>query len=352
MEVTEGISAGVILIGAETPSNFHVAPRTVNPTEVPAAPAVAAMPVSMGMPGMAEKKKRGRPRKYGPDGALSKALLPMPISSSVPPPTGDLAGKQSTQPSGDFSARKQSTPPTGDFSARKSRGRPKGSVNKKRHRVEWENSSNIGECFTHTSGANFTPHTIIVNSGEDITMKIISFSQQGPRAICVISAVGSISNVTLRQPHSSGGTMTYEGCFEIISLQGSFTPTEVEGSKFGRAGGLTISLSGPDGCFLRGALGGILIAATPVQLILGSYLPSNQNEPKPKKQKSETKATTAAPSSAANASNVKKQKNSAAQNLNFTPPSTFGTDNWADMQQTMQDPGKSTTDVNTSLHGE
>lgn len=41
-------------------------------------------------------------------------------------------------------------------------------------------------------------------------MKIISFSQQGPRAICVLSANGLVSNVTLRQPDSSGGTLTYE----------------------------------------------------------------------------------------------------------------------------------------------
>jgi hypothetical protein len=41
-------------------------------------------------------------------------------------------------------------------------------------------------------------------------MKIISFSQQGPKAICVLSANGIISNVTLRQPDSLGGTLTYE----------------------------------------------------------------------------------------------------------------------------------------------
>lgn len=41
-------------------------------------------------------------------------------------------------------------------------------------------------------------------------MKIISFSQQGSRAVCVLSANGAISNVTLRQPNSSGGTLTYE----------------------------------------------------------------------------------------------------------------------------------------------
>jgi len=49
-------------------------------------------------------------------------------------------------------------------------------------------------------------------------MKIISFSQQGPRAICILSASGVISNVTLRQPDSSGGTLTYEVLQQIISL--------------------------------------------------------------------------------------------------------------------------------------
>lgn len=41
-------------------------------------------------------------------------------------------------------------------------------------------------------------------------MKVISFSQQGPRAICILSANGVIKSVTLRQPDSSGGTLTYE----------------------------------------------------------------------------------------------------------------------------------------------
>lgn len=43
-------------------------------------------------------------------------------------------------------------------------------------------------------------------------MKVISFSQQGPRAICILSANGVISNVTLRQHDSLGGTVTYEVC--------------------------------------------------------------------------------------------------------------------------------------------
>ena len=40
----------------------------------------------------------------------------------------------------------------------------------------------------------------------------MSFSQHGTRAVCVLSANGAISNVTLRQTATSGGTVTYEVC--------------------------------------------------------------------------------------------------------------------------------------------
>jgi hypothetical protein len=53
---------------------------------------------------------------------------------------------------------------------------------------------------------------LTVNAGEDVTMKIMTFSQQGSRAICILSANGPISNVTLRQSMTSGGTLTYEVC--------------------------------------------------------------------------------------------------------------------------------------------
>lgn len=53
-------------------------------------------------------------------------------------------------------------------------------------------------------------------------MKIISFSQQGSRAICILAANGTISNVTLRQPDSSGGTLTYEVRFLSATKVGSF----------------------------------------------------------------------------------------------------------------------------------
>lgn len=51
---------------------------------------------------------------------------------------------------------------------------------------------------------------LICNCSQDVSMKIMSFSQQGSRAICILAANGAVSNVTLRQPNSSGGTLTYE----------------------------------------------------------------------------------------------------------------------------------------------
>ncbi|PNX75332.1 DNA binding protein [Trifolium pratense] len=203
------------------------------------------------------------------------------------------------------------------------------------------------------------PHIITVNAGEDITMKVISFSQQGPRAICILSASGVISNVTLRQPDSSGGTLTYEGRFEILSLSGSFMPTESQGT-ISRSGGMSVSLSSPDGRVVGGGVAGLLVAATPVQVVVGSFLPSNQQDQKTKKPKSDyATATVTAPipvSSEPPSTNGERidvmcghpMQNSGTFNSNFTPPSAFRRENWANMHS-VPDSMKSATDINISL---
>ncbi|KAL5976916.1 hypothetical protein ACLOJK_021253 [Asimina triloba] len=99
----------------------------------------------------------------------------------------------------------------------------------------------------------------------------MAFSQNGPRAVCILSANGAISNVTLRQAATSGGTVTYEGRFEILSLSGSFLLTDSGGQR-SRTGGLSVSLAGPDGRVLGGGVAGLLTAASPVQVISGPML--------------------------------------------------------------------------------
>uniref|UniRef100_A0A7C8YHB3 AT-hook motif nuclear-localized protein n=1 Tax=Opuntia streptacantha TaxID=393608 RepID=A0A7C8YHB3_OPUST len=121
-------------------------------------------------------------------------------------------------------------------------------------------------------------------AGEDIAARIMSFSQGEPGAICVFSACGLISKATLRRPNSSGGTVTYEGRYEILSLSGSLMPADNGGS---RAGGIVVSLADPDGRVLGGGMAGLLVAETPVQVVLGSFLPGNHKERPPKRQRTE-----------------------------------------------------------------
>ncbi|CAK7345975.1 unnamed protein product [Dovyalis caffra] len=267
--------------------------------------------------GESMKRKRGRPRKYGPDGTMALSLASAPLSIAVTQPTSTATGSGGfSSPPGQSPSQAQplvSPPPPPPASevgvvgaagvvsppphatpggsvspsgVKKARGRPPGSS--KKHQLAALGSAGFG----------FTPHVITVKAGEsgfeycnhksvgdifvemrikttlvislvpliceDVSSKIMSFSQHGPRAVCILSANGAISNVTLRQQATSGGTVTYEGRFEILTLSGSYLPSE-NGGQRSRTGGLSVCLSGPDGRVLGGSVAGLLIAAAPVQ---------------------------------------------------------------------------------------
>ncbi|KAK8512661.1 hypothetical protein V6N12_075231 [Hibiscus sabdariffa] len=221
-----------------------------------------ALNMSMSMGSEPLKRKRGRPRKYGPEST-------MPLAA-VGPPSVSLTQSNN---GGGFPSPTPPPPPSGGSassptSTKKARGRPPGSVNKPK--LDTLGSGRVG----------FTPHVITVKVGEDVSSKIMSFSQHGPRAICILSANGAISNVTLCQPATSGGTVTYEGRFEILSLSGSFLLSE-NGGQRSRTGGLSVSLSGSDGRVLGGGVAGLLTAASPVQVVVGSFITDNKKEAKP-----------------------------------------------------------------------
>ncbi|XP_052622842.1 AT-hook motif nuclear-localized protein 10-like [Lactuca sativa] len=123
------------------------------------------------------------------------------------------------------------------------------------------------------------PHILDAKAGEDVLGKLMWFSQNSTRAVCILSANDAISNVTLQQSATSGGTVTYEGRFEILSLCGSFMVCESDGQR-SRTGGLSVSLSGPDGRVLGGNVAGLFTAASPVQMIVGSFVPASQKQRK------------------------------------------------------------------------
>ncbi|XP_062218046.1 AT-hook motif nuclear-localized protein 1-like [Phragmites australis] len=251
----------------------------------PAAPAPAAVAAPAGAGRGEGKRKRGRPRKYGPDGSLLRPLNATPISASVP---DDEGGARYTPAAAVGAVMKRG------------RGRPVGFVSRVApvsvavtaaaptaavivsSPAPQTQLGPLGELVACASGANFTPHMINVAAGEDVNMKVISFAQQGPRAICILSANGLISNVTLRQPDSLGGTVAYEGRFELLSLSGSFTPTDSGGTR-SRSGGMSVSLAAADGRVIGGGVAGLLVAASPVQVVVGSFLPSYQLDQNAKK---------------------------------------------------------------------
>ncbi|XP_009130205.1 AT-hook motif nuclear-localized protein 6-like [Brassica rapa] len=252
---------GPTTVVSRTPSPPPSPPPPPPPTSVTPVSAAAAPPPLISSAGLdLTKKKRGRPRKYAPDGSLNPRYLrptlsPTPISTSIPF-------------SGDYSHWKQG----------KAQQYLPVELIKKPHMFEYGSSPAFPpppglSCYVD---ANFTTHQFTVNAGEDVMMKAMPYSQ-GSRTICILSATGSISNVTLRQAAISGGTLTYEGWFEILSLSGSFMPTEQGGTK-GWSGGMSISLAGPNGKIIGGGLAGMLIAASPVQVIMGSFIVINQAE--------------------------------------------------------------------------
>ncbi|KAJ4784635.1 AT hook motif DNA-binding family protein [Rhynchospora pubera] len=194
-----------------------------------------------------EKKKRGRPRKYGPDGSGGSGSSPQPRAVTPGSGSGSGSGWSLTDPS-----------------QKRGRGRPPGSGKIQRLAL-------LGEWAVSTAGRGFTPHVLKILEGEDIAAKIASFSQQATRAVCVMSASGAISRLTLSQPSSSRGNVTYEGRFQIIYMSGSYMTTEDGGTRT-RTGDLSIAVSSPEGHVFGGPVGGALVAATNVQVIIGSFV--------------------------------------------------------------------------------
>ncbi|XP_076910431.1 AT-hook motif nuclear-localized protein 1-like [Bidens hawaiensis] len=344
MESKEMIMPAVEKKAPEAQSSYQLALNSNSPTQT-ANPSQMMGPQgftmeAVNLPSSLAKKKRGRPRKYGPDGVAvsggsgGRTLSPMPLSASSPP-SGGYSDIKLGGPAGSG----------GDFQAEK-----------KKRKTSSSERSNMSLGDQITSGGSFTPHMVTVNPGEDVSSKIISFSKYGPRAICVLSALGIISHVTLRQANSSGGTVTYEGRFEILSLSGSFTPGEVGGIS-SREGGMSIALSSPDGRVVGGLLAGILTAAGPVQVVVASFLPeAGPIGPKPRKPKSAMKLLTpVADRTATVSTNTEEQKLNEQSQIsprtgiaNSAPASNSRHENRSPMAS-MHDWRRSAADMNVSL---
>ncbi|KAH0983720.1 hypothetical protein GBA52_010897 [Prunus armeniaca] len=96
-------------------------------------------------------------------------------------------------------------------SIRRPRGRPAGSKNKPKPPI----------IVTRDSANALRAHAMEVSSGCDVSESLTNFARRKQRGICILSGSGCVTNVTLRQPASSGAIVTLHGRFEILSLLGA-----------------------------------------------------------------------------------------------------------------------------------
>ncbi|CAN7021511.1 unnamed protein product [Brassica rapa subsp. trilocularis] len=173
-----------------------------------------------------EKRGRGRPRKYAPPD----------VNVNVNDGGGANAG-----------------PPA------KRRGRPLGSRTKQPRKA------------SGGGGGPLTAHVINVNAGEDIAMKLVAFVNQEPRDVCILSVSGAVSSAVI-QSHNPFGLVKLEGLYVITHMSATFSNTESNGGTVTRTGNLKVSLAGPDFAVVGGFVGGMLVAGSPVQVIVGTFV--------------------------------------------------------------------------------
>ncbi|PNT48075.1 hypothetical protein POPTR_002G059400v4 [Populus trichocarpa] len=151
-----------------------------------------------------------------------------------------------------------SSAPEGETMIRRPRGRPAGSKNKPKPPI----------IVTRDSANALRAHAMEVSSGCDVCESLANFARRKQRGISVLSGSGCVTNVTLRQPTSSGAIVTLHGRFEILSLLGSVLPPPAPQG----ITGLTIYLAGAQGQVVGGGVVGALIASGPVVIMAASFM--------------------------------------------------------------------------------
>ncbi|XP_040378993.1 AT-hook motif nuclear-localized protein 9-like [Oryza brachyantha] len=291
------------------------------------------------------KRKRGRPRKYGPDGTMkvsAAAVAAQQQMMSAPPRMGSMSGADMVGSSAGMD----------DAAQKKRRGRPPGTGKKQQLSSPVKLSG--GNAFSGSAGTSFTPHIITASPSEDVAGKIVAFANHSSRAVCVLSATGSVSRVVLRHPadgaaaamsrvHGSSpykNPAIYEGLYEILSISGCYNLMNE-----GQSDGLSVTLCSPERHIIGGVLGGALVAASPVQVVLGTFVQGG-SKPKSKKAGKQQQQQAAAAFSSDSLTGGQDASPSSGHNQNLTPAPPVTTGGWP--SSGIFDTRSSNIDINSS----
>lgn len=142
-------------------------------------------------------------------------------------------------------------------SSRRPRGRPPGSKNKPKPPI----------VITKESPNSLQSHILEISPGNDIRECLASFANRRHRGLAILSANGSVSNFTIRQPGEPNSVLTLHGKFSILTLSGSFLPPP---SPPGTSS-LTVYLAGGQGTLHGGIVAGPLLADGVVIIIAATF---------------------------------------------------------------------------------
>ncbi|XP_045087255.1 AT-hook motif nuclear-localized protein 2-like [Aegilops tauschii subsp. strangulata] len=248
-------------------------------TPRPSGPAAGTAHVhAMGVSSKPPKKKRGRPQKNTLDGTMPPTIFPPPYpTGAAAPPTPALpssstlglrlcVGSPHAPPALPSPIPPLPPPPPvehGTHPVKQTRVWPPSSMASKKQRQM---------AVAGPAATGLIPQVITVQGGEDVTTKVLSYCGNG-LAVHIFSANGAVRNVTLQQANSPHErcALNMQGCFRILSLSGLYLPSKTNELST-RKGGLAISFSSPDGRVFGGGSAGPLIAASPVQVVIGTFL--------------------------------------------------------------------------------
>ncbi|VAH39173.1 unnamed protein product [Triticum turgidum subsp. durum] len=155
------------------------------------------------------KRKRGRPRKYGPDGAMKHHMSSSSSSAHHQQQQHQMMGAPQ-QRMGSMAGQGMAGG-LDDAAQKKKRGRPPGTGKK----LSSPSSKPSGNAFPGSAGTSFTPHIITASPSEDVAGKIAAFASQSPRAVCVLSAMGSVSRAVLRHPADHPPSYNNPAIYEV-----------------------------------------------------------------------------------------------------------------------------------------
>uniref|UniRef100_A0ACD5Y1G0 Uncharacterized protein n=1 Tax=Avena sativa TaxID=4498 RepID=A0ACD5Y1G0_AVESA len=155
--------------------------------------------------------------------------------------------------------------------SKKRRGRPPGSKNKPKPPVVITREAE--------PAAAMRPHVIEIPGGRDVAEALSRFASRRGLGICVLAGTGAVANVSLRHPcpaapGAAPAVVVFQGRFEILSISATFLPPAIAAvapQAAAVASGLSISLAGPHGQIVGGAVVGPLYAATNVVVVAAAF---------------------------------------------------------------------------------